>query len=54
MEAKVEYHDSLDFEHRPGQLILIDEADFMLLGDPQGSYDKLADSNVIAFSSSLN
>ena len=50
----MEYHDSLDFEHRPGQLILIDEADFMLLGDPQGSYDKLANSNVIAFSSSLN
>ena len=54
LEDKVEYHDNLDFEHHLGQLIFIDEADFMLLVDPQGSYDKLAQSNVIAFSSSLD
>ena len=53
-EERVEYHTSLNFTHEQGHLILIDEADMMLLRDPKSSAEMLSRSNVVGFSSSLN
>lgn len=36
LESMVEYHTGLSFDYQPRQLVIIDEADTFMLGDPQG------------------
>ena len=53
-EDRVAYHCAFDFQHEPGELIIIDEADFLVLKNPGSVAEFLGETNVIGFSSSLN
>ena len=50
---KIEYHYNLDFKLQTGEIVIVDEADFLMLRKPFQFKDALSKAPTICFTSTL-